>query len=90
MCKIKPFKATTIYKITGGFQAARQAVQHGLPVEIEAVKNSDWPIQSRSHGQMSHTNTAWSVDLYSLKEECKEWCKNYGEVRFIEKTQSTS
>jgi hypothetical protein len=82
---IKPFEVATIYKISGGFQAARQAVQNGKPVEIETVKNSDWPIQSGSHGQMSYANTAWSVDLDSLKEECKEWCKNYGEVMFVEK-----
>jgi hypothetical protein len=71
----------TIYEITGGFQAARQAVQLGNPVEIKTEENSDLPKKSKCYGVHSYT-IAWDVDLDDLKNEAIKWTKGYGKIAF--------
>lgn len=72
----------TIFTIDGGMQKARQNVMSGLPIKIQRVENSDWKSTLGCSGQHSYTNVAWDTDLDSLKKECVEWCRGYGEISF--------
>ena len=82
---IKPFEVATIYKIQGGFQRARQNCEYGLPVMIETIEDSDWPVLSNCHGQQAFTGAAWNVNLEKLKEQCRAWCEGHGKVKFVVK-----